>query len=120
MNRHESQTNNESEPPFSNAEVIYEDYKVKIVAERKHFVRQQKFKFDDLLINVKVQAKRWRKKSKPAVILTILESLFRALVKIIDVLRERYGDNNHRQLYATVIDKNIDHGINTGKYKSFN
>lgn len=102
---------------FQQPETVLDIPTLKIVVQRKMFERQKRFKYDDLLFNVKVIPKRWRrKKVKPPLLLDSLENIFRALVKIIDRLKLYYANDDHRQLYLTVIERGINHGLNGGNF----
>lgn len=86
---------------FQEPVTVFENDRLKIVVKRKAFQRQKKFDLEDVLFEIKVTSKKWRKTAKPPLILNILENLFHALVRIIDELKIHYADESHRQLYVT-------------------
>lgn len=101
---------------FTSPEIVYEDPRIKIVVKRKNFEHQKRFRLLDLLFDIKIITKKWRKKRKAPLILRILESLHKALTKILKRIQDVYGSSEHRQLYVTVIEKDISNGLNSGNY----
>ena len=105
-----------SEDLYLEPEVVFEDARIKIIVKRKSFERQKRFNLQDLLFDIKLVTKKWRKKRKPPLILSILESLHTALTKIIKRIQDVYGSEDHRQIYVTVIEQGIQNGLNSGNY----
>lgn len=100
---------------FRNPTVVYQDHQLTISVKRKEFKRQVRFKLDDILFSMTIKKKRLRSSSVQPLLLTLLESLHRGLTKIIKELQRHYSGNNH-QLYVTICENRIQHGLNTGNY----
>ncbi len=100
-------------PRYSRGRVVYEDdvcrVFVKAVAHRK----RTRYSLSDHLFNLWVETKR----NITPLIFDLEFALEKALVHVLDRLRSEYNaSQNQNQVYITVLEKNILHGLNSGNY----
>ncbi len=99
-------------PPFQQGTNIYSDTNVAINVQAIEHQRHTRFRAEDHLFEVKIKPTR-----RNAPILLSLEiALKEALMAILIRLQQYYPSTMHHQVYITIIERKIKHGLNTGNY----
>ncbi len=97
---------------FKKGTIAFSDKNVDISVQSIANQRNTRFRADDHLYQINISTHR-----RTAPLLLSLETAIReALTFILLKLKSMYGQNLHHQLYLTIIEQNILHGLNTGNY----
>ena len=104
-----------AEGPFEQGQVIYDDENSNLRLKIKKIRHQRETNYlEDHLFEISVNEIQ---RSQRAPLLISLLMIFRtALIEILNNLAQFYDQNNEHQMYITVIDDTINHGLNTGNY----
>lgn len=98
--------------PYDNEDTIFENNSFIVELREIDHRTASVFNINDHLFQLSILPK----KNKPIRISDLFELLDHNITKALDLLKERYTDNLHSQIYATIIDNNINNGINVGNY----
>ncbi len=97
---------------FESGMVAYSDKNVEIRVKSVANQQNTRFRTDDHLYQINIEARR-----RSAPLLLSLETAIReALTFILLRLKKMYAQNLHHQIYLTIIEQNILHGLNTGNF----
>ncbi len=97
---------------FEKGTIIFSDKNVDIKVKSIANQRNTRFRADDHLYQINILPHR-----RTAPLLLSLETAIReALSVILLKLKSMYAENLHHQIYLTIIEQNILHGLNTGNY----
>ncbi len=99
-------------PPFQQGTNIYSDTNVQINVQAVEHQRHTRFRAEDHLYQVNIQANR---RTAP-ILLSLETALKEALMAILLRLKNNYPSIFHHQVYITIIENKIRHGLNTGNY----
>ncbi len=99
-------------PVFNRGENIYSDRNVDVMVRAIEHQRHTRFRAEDHLYQVNIVPRR-----RHTLLLLSLETAIKeALTSILIRFRSYYSSNLHHQVYITIIENNIVHGLNTGNY----
>ncbi len=98
--------------PFQRGTDIYTDSNVRIHIQSVEHQRHTRFRAEDHLFQIKIYPNR---RSAP-LLLALETALENALFQILQKLKTTYSHDLHHQIYLTIIEQNILHGLNTGNY----
>ncbi len=99
--------------PFEKGATVFRDSNVKISAKSVAHKRFTRFAVKDHLYNLTISN---MSPGEEPLVLNISKALKNAIKNILDSLRPIYGKDLHHQVYITVIEKKILHGLNSGNY----
>jgi len=102
------------EGPYAQSQVIFNDPNNLEMTIKKIQHRRETTYLDDHLFEITVSEKQ--KFKQPPLLITLLMIFREALISIINNLSQFYDRALNHQMYFTVIDDAIDHGLNTGNY----
>ncbi len=108
----DSNNRNQASPPFQQGTNIYSDQNVQINVQAVEHQRHTRFRAEDHLYQVKIHPKR---RTSP-ILLSLETALKEALMAILMTLQNNYSQTAHHQIYITIIESKIKHGLNTGNY----
>ncbi len=101
-----------SERSYEKGTLVYRDMNVDVEVKAVDHKRNTRFRSDDHLYEINIHPKR-----RNAPLLLSLETALReALLAILMTLKGNYSTDLHHQVYVTIIEKNILHGLNTGNF----
>ena len=106
------------DPPFSSEkEVAFEDPNFRINVQKVGHIQQRRFAADDHMFDVTVQHLN-RNGPEHVPLMKSLQQIYKALKYVIKKLKKSYLRNadDHRQVYSTVISRNMLRGLRTGNY----
>ena len=92
--------------------VAFSDKNVGITVKSVSNQRNTRFRADDHLYQINIVPHR---RTAP-LLLSLEKALHEALTTILMQLKTLYVENLHHQIYLTIIEQNILHGLNTGNY----
>ncbi len=99
-------------PTFNQGTNVYSDPNIDINIRGIEHQRNTRFRAEDHLYEINIIPRR-----RTAPLLLSLEmALKEALLSILFTLRNSYPHNLHHQVYITIIEKSILHGLNTGNF----
>ncbi len=98
--------------PFQQGTNIYSDSNVRIQIQSIEHQRHTRFRAEDHLFQINIYPNR---RSAP-LLLSLETALQNALLEILHELKKTYSHEMHHQIYLTIIEQNILHGLNTGNY----
>ena len=115
-----SQTNNSnsnldaggSSQPFQQGTNIFSDANIEVNVQAVEHQRHTRFRAEDHLYQVTLHPTR---RTAP-ILLSLETALKEALMAILLRLQNNYPSSFHHQVYITIIEKKIKHGLNTGNY----
>ncbi len=99
-------------PVFQRGENIYSDTNVNIMVRAIEHQRITRFRAEDHLYQVDIIPRR----RQTPLLLSLETAIKEALSSILLRLRGNYPSNLHHQVYITIIENNIVHGLNTGNF----
>jgi len=102
--------------PYHNGQVIYSDQEnnLELVVRKKRHERETNY-LEDHLFEINIREKETKKQQRPLLINLLL--IFKAaLIALLNDLAQFYDQRSNHQMYITVIDDNIQHGLNTGNF----
>ncbi len=100
--------------PFSNQGTsVYKDSTVEVKAKSIAHKRFTRFSVNDHLYNLTI---KHLKHAKRPLVMNISKALKMALKNVLDSLKAVYGKDLHHQVYVTIIENKILHGLNSGNY----
>ncbi len=97
---------------FDKGMVAFSDKNIDISIQSVANQRNTRFRADDHLYQINIKPHR---RTAP-LLLSLEEAIREALAFILLKLKPMYGENLHHQIYITIIEQNIIHGLNTGNY----
>ncbi len=97
---------------FEEGTTIFSDNNVNIRIQSIQNQRNTRFRTDDHLYQININPRR---RTFP-LLLTLERAISEALTEILVKLKTMYANNLHHQIYLTIIEQNILHGLNTGNY----
>lgn len=107
----------ELDHPYVDGQVIYDDPEnnFELIVKKKRHVRETNY-LEDHLFEINIREKqKLRGQGRPLLVDLLL--IFRtALIAFLNDLVQFYDAKNNHQMYITVIDDNIQHGLNTGNF----
>ncbi len=98
--------------PFQQGTNIFSDSNVEINVQLVEHQRHTRFRAEDHLYQVKIRPNR---RTSP-LLLSLETALKEALSAILERLQNNYPPEYHHQVYITIIENKIKHGLNTGNY----
>ncbi len=115
-----SQQNLESDPEkrdkvgniFEEGTTVFTDNNVTVKVKSVQNQRNTRFRTQDHLYQINIEPRR---RTAP-LLLTLERAIHEALVNILLKLKTMYAQNLHHQIYLTIIERNILHGLNTGNF----
>ena len=104
-----------TENPFEEGQIIYRDEIANLNLKIQKIRHQRETNYlDDHLFEISVTENR--RTRSPPFIFSLLMVFQLALLEILASLGQFYNQDNNHQMYITVIDDSINHGLNTGNY----
>jgi len=101
--------------PYDQGQVIYQGVQSNLRLKIKKIRHQRETDFlEDHLFEISVNEIERRQRSP--LLITLLMIFRTALINILNDLSRFYDEENNHQMYVTVIDDSINHGLNTGNY----
>ena len=97
---------------YHNEERVFENNDFYASLRQIDHRRETRFHLSDHLFEMKIHAKTER----PATIEGLFEILNSAIMQSVSSLQRLYNNDFRRQLYCTVIDNSINHGLNSGNF----
>ncbi len=110
--RRNNPTRHMPSPSFPSGTTIYSNQNVRINIQSVEHQRHTRFRAEDHLYQINIVPIR---RSAP-LLLSLETALEESLKLILLKLQKRYSRNLHHQVYITIIENNILHGLNTGNY----
>ncbi len=111
-NEEENENHAVPHPIYSRGKAVYEDHFCKVFVKAVQHNRRTQYSLSDHLFNVWIEPKG----SNPYIV-DLEGALEKALIQILDSLKAVYNaTQNQNQIYITIIEKNILHGLNSGNY----
>ncbi len=108
----QSQMTGAGQRSYERGTIVFTDPNVEVEVKAVEHKRYTRFRSDDHLYQVKIHPKR-----RNAPLLLSLENALReALLAILIKLKNNYPSHLHQQVYITIIESNILHGLNTGNF----
>ncbi len=98
--------------PFQQGTTIYSDTNVEVHIQAVDHQRHTRFRAEDHLFQVTIHPNRRR----APMLLSLETALKEALMSILLQLQNNYPSTSHHQVYITIIENKIKHGLNTGNY----
>ncbi len=102
----------DEEVPFTEEEKIYEDNNIKMFMKNIYNKSSKVFRYEDHMFETRFEVKS----AGNLLLFSLLNAFDAAAYKAISELRSKYDNTEHRQLFTTIIDKQIKSGLNTGSY----
>ena len=103
------------EGPFNQQQVIYNDAESNLSLKIKKIRHQRETNYlEDHLFEISVTENR--RSQNPPFLISLLMIFRTAIIEILNNLAQFYDERNNHQMYMTVIDDSINHGLNTGNY----
>ncbi len=99
--------------PFEEGTNVYQDSSIVVTAQSVAHKRFTRFALNDHLYNLSITPSGHGKKP---LILNISQALKGALKHVLNTLQTVYGKDLHHQVYVTIIENKILHGLNSGNY----
>ncbi len=99
-----------SDSDNDNTQVIVENDNIRIVLKRARFQRFTRFNLDDHLFNIEI----FTKNNREIEVLSIITLIELAIKKSISLLQDEYGSDDEQLFFLTIIDADLDNGINSG------
>ena len=99
--------------PYEEDTSVYNDSTVKVTAKSIAHKRFTRFSVNDHLYNLSVTH---LKEGNEPLVVNIANGLKTALKTVLDSLKLVYGKDLHHQVYVTIIENKILHGLNSGNY----
>ena len=92
--------------------IVFEDNILKVIAVEVSHKRYSRFNVGDHLyaLNFRVKAQN------PPLLLDIQNALNQAIIQVLDKLKTVYPQDEHFQVYLTIISQEISNGLNSGNY----
>jgi hypothetical protein len=101
--------------PYNQGQVIYQGVQSNLSLQIRKIRHRREAEFlEDHLFEISVNEIQRRQRSP--LLITLLMIFRTALIQIINDLAQFYDEQNNHQMYVTVIDDSINHGLNTGNY----
>ncbi len=97
---------------FEKGTTVFSDHNLVIKIKSIQNQRNTRFRTDDHLYQINIEPRR---RTAP-LLLNLERALREALIKILMKLKGMYARNLHHQIYLTIIEQNIIHGLNTGNF----
>ncbi len=97
---------------FEKGTVVFSDPNIEITIRSIANVRNTRFRAHDHLYQINIKQQR---RTSP-LLLSLENAIREALSSILIKLKGLYAENLHHQIYLTIIEQNIIHGLNTGNY----
>lgn len=94
-----------TDDPFTEPQEVFEDGNVKILVEKVMHRKNTRYSLEDNLYEMKVHT--LKKDATPPMLISLEDSIKKALKHMIDVLKKGYDTTEHRQIYFTVVESNI-------------
>ncbi len=98
---------------FEKGTIVFSDNNVAISVKSVANQRNTRFRVDDHLYQINIKPHR----RTPPLLLSLERAIREALFAILLKLKHMYGSNLHHQIYLTIIEQSILHGLNTGNYE---
>ncbi len=98
--------------PYAQGITVFSDNNVDINIRSVEHQRQTRFRTEDHLYQINIIPRR---RTAPLII-SLENAIAEALSAILSTLQGVYARNLHHQVYITVIERNILHGLNTGNF----
>ena len=104
-----------AEGPFNESQIIYNEPEGNLTLKIKKIDHRRETNYlEDHLFEISVS--QIRRNQRPPVLVSLLMIFQTALIEILNNLSQFYNHQNNHQMYITVIDDSINHGLNTGNY----
>lgn len=103
--------------PYNEGQVIYDDPEsnLELVVKQKRHIRETNY-LEDHLFEVKVREKQPSRNQQQPLLMSLLLIFKAALIALLKEISDFYDPQKNHQMYVTVIDSSIQHGLNTGNY----
>ena len=99
--------------PYEQGQVIYNDQTLKLKIKKIQHRRETNYLEDHLF---EISVNEINRSQRPPLLISLLMIFRTALIQILQDLAQFYDEQNNHQMYVTVIDDSINHGLNTGNY----
>ena len=98
--------------PYERGTIVFSDRNVEITVQSVRHQRNTRFRTQDHLYQININPRR---RSAP-LLLSLERAIQEGLTTILMRLKQSYPANLHHQIYLTIIERNILHGLNTGNF----